>query len=195
MIDPSHGGDDKGAVLTSRLAEKDVTLAFARELRKEFQERGIPVRMVRDSDANVGLERRAEAANQPHAALYIALHAGTAGRGVHVYFPMFPGIEESSNRSNAFLPWQNAQSASLRLSRAFALAVSAELQKKKFQALALSSPLRPLNNVITPAIAVELAPEDGDPYSLGGQKLQNNVSSAIASAIAQMRTEWAGRAQ
>lgn len=191
VLDPSHGGDDRGAVLTPRLAEKDVTLAFARELRKEFQERGIPVRMVRDSDVSIGLERRAEAANQPHAALYIALHAGTAGRGVRVYFPMLSEAE-AVPKHDSFLPWQTAQSASLKRSRTLAQEVSSELEKKKFQALALASPLRPLNNVVAPAIAIELAPEGGDPYSIAGQKLQNNVSSAVASAIAQTRAEWSG---
>jgi N-acetylmuramoyl-L-alanine amidase len=191
VIDPSHGGDDRGAVLTPRLVEKDVTLAFARELRKEFEERGIPVRMVRDSDVSIGLDRRAEAANQPHATLYIALHAGTSGRGIRVYFPMLFEPEEAPKK-DSFLPWQTAQSASLKRSRTLAQEVSSELEKKKFQALALASPLRPLNNVVAPAIAVELAPEGGNPSSLAAQKLQNNVSSAIAAAIAQTRAEWSG---
>src|SRR5262249_486322 len=52
MIDPSHGGYDKGAAFTNKLLEKDVTLKLARELRKELEERGIRSRMLRDSDVD-----------------------------------------------------------------------------------------------------------------------------------------------
>src|SRR5262245_12095453 len=39
MIDPSHGGNDKGASFGGKLVEKDITLRLARELRKELEER------------------------------------------------------------------------------------------------------------------------------------------------------------
>src|SRR5215831_3947915 len=87
MIDPSHGGDDKGAALGGKLLEKDLTLALARELRRELEDRGIPARLLRESDASLSLERRAEIANEEHAAIYVALHAGPPGNGVRVYMP------------------------------------------------------------------------------------------------------------
>src|SRR5215469_1722406 len=55
MIDPSHGGDDPGATLAPGLREKDVTLSFSRELKKELEERGIAVRLLRDSDISLAL--------------------------------------------------------------------------------------------------------------------------------------------
>src|SRR5690349_19341515 len=60
MIDPSHGGVDKGANFGGKLLEKDITLKLARELRKELEDHGIPSRMLRDSDVDIALERRAE---------------------------------------------------------------------------------------------------------------------------------------
>src|SRR5262245_14947838 len=69
MIDPSHGGDDKGAVFAGKAREKDFTLALARELRKELEERGVAARLLRDSDLNLSLERRAEIANEEHASI------------------------------------------------------------------------------------------------------------------------------
>ena len=50
MIDPAHGGDDKGATLGGKLLEKDFTLAMAHELKKELLARGIPARLLRSSD-------------------------------------------------------------------------------------------------------------------------------------------------
>ena len=40
VVDPAHGGDERGAALTDKLAEKDVTLGFARLLRHELEIRG-----------------------------------------------------------------------------------------------------------------------------------------------------------
>jgi len=37
MIDPSHGGNDKGATFGGKLMEKEITLRLAREVRKELE--------------------------------------------------------------------------------------------------------------------------------------------------------------
>src|SRR6478735_6429157 len=80
MIDPSHGGNDKGATFGGKLMEKEITLRLAREVRKELEERGIAARLLRESDIDLSLERRAEIANEQHAGLYVALHAGRPGK-------------------------------------------------------------------------------------------------------------------
>jgi len=104
MIDPSHGGYDKGADFGGNLVEKDITLKLARELRKELEERGIASRMLRDSDVDVPLERRAEITNEQRAGIYVALHAGRPGRGVRVYTPLLVNPEQPAGR---FLPWES----------------------------------------------------------------------------------------
>ena len=190
LIDPSHGGDDKGAVFSSRIAEKDVTLALARELRKQLEERGIAARLLRDSDVNVSLERRAEISNQQHPELYIALHAGNPGSGVRVYAPLLFQTQQTPGR---FVPWETAQASSLERSQAIAKAVTQELQKKDIKAPYLQAFLRPLNNVIAPAIAVEMAVDRGDLRPLGNEKLEGGVASAVASAIAQNLGRMGGR--
>jgi N-acetylmuramoyl-L-alanine amidase len=50
-----------------------------------------------------------------------------------------------------------------------------------------------LNNIATPAIAVELAPDENDVQSLESQKRQNNVATAIALGIAQVRSQMGVR--
>jgi N-acetylmuramoyl-L-alanine amidase len=47
--------------------------------------------------------------------------------------------------------------------------------------------------VVPPAIAVELAPDEGDTQSLESPKRQNTVAAAIASGIAQARGQMGGR--
>lgn len=184
VIDPSHGGDDKGGIFAPRIFEKDITLSLGRILRNELADRGIAVRMVRDSDVSISLEHRAELCNQQRPALYVALHAGEPGRGVRVYTSFLAVSEPGVGR---FLPWDSAQAASLQQSRAMARVVIRELEKKDLKAIQLQAFLRPLNNVVAPAIAVEVAVDRADVRSVENPKLQEAVASAIASAIEQAR--------
>lgn len=193
LIDPSHGGDDRGVVFAPRLYEKDVTLALARDLRKELEDRGIPSRLLRDSDSSVSLDRRAEVTNEQRGGVYVALHAGLPGRAVRVYSPILASSPAPGTGKDRFVPWESAQAASLERSKALARAVSRELQKKNLDVASLRVPLRPLNNIVAPAIAVELTPERGELRSLESSKRQNSVASAIAAGIAQMRGQMGAR--
>lgn len=187
MIDPSHGGNDKGATLGGKLMEKDITLRLARELRKELEERGIAARLLRESDIDLSLDRRAEITNEQRAGVYVALHAGRLGKGVKVYTPILIDAQQSS--AGRFLPWESAQSGALPRSQNVARAVSEELKKKGMTVANLGVPLRPLNNIAIPAIAVELAPDEEGLQSLESQKRQNIVAAAIALGIVQARSQ------
>jgi N-acetylmuramoyl-L-alanine amidase len=190
LIDPSHGGDDKGAVLAPRIFEKDLTLSLARVLRKELEERGIAARLLRDSDTGIALEHRAELCNEQRPSLYIALHAGEPGRGVRVYSALLPSPQPSVGN---FLPWDSAQAGALERSNAVARAVARELQKRDLKTLDLQALLRPLNNIVAPAIAVELATSRADIRSLANPKLQSVVAEAVADAVEENRNHLGER--
>lgn len=88
-IDAGHGGRDPGAAGASS-RESAVTLAAAQALKSELERRGrYRVRLTRDSDAYVGLDRRVAIARQAGADLFISLHADAgadpATRGASVY--------------------------------------------------------------------------------------------------------------
>ena len=203
MIDPSHGGDDKGAFLSDKLDEKELTLAVARKLKAELQERGIAARLLRDTDTTLSLEQRAELTNAQHAAIYVAIHAGVFGQEVRVYTPALASSPSAGKRlagepsstglslaaSVQFLPWELAQAASLDRSKTIARAVAGELQKKDVQTLSLTTPLRPLNNIIAPAIAVELSTDRPNTQDLLNPRIQSLVAAAVASGLAQARAQ------
>ena len=90
VVDPSHGGDERGAAITDSIAEKDITLAVGRRLRQELEARGLPTLLLRDGDATLSLDQRASLTNSAHAAIYISLHAASQGSGVRVYTALSP---------------------------------------------------------------------------------------------------------
>ena len=75
VIDPGHGGDDPGAVVTfSEKHEADHTLTTALLLKKELEDLGATVILTRDSDKSVSLENRAQLSNHEQANAFISLH-------------------------------------------------------------------------------------------------------------------------
>lgn len=90
VIDPGHGGVDGGAKGTSGAIEKDVTLAFARELRDLLAATGkYQVSMTRDADEFLRLDDRVRIARERGADLLVSIHADTISvkglRGATVY--------------------------------------------------------------------------------------------------------------
>lgn len=187
VVDASHGGNDRGEALSSTLAEKDVTVVFARRLRQELENRGIPTLVLRDSDANLSLDERAFYANTTHAAVYVALHAASNGRGVRLYTALLPYAGEEDR--GPFRSWTSAQQSSVPLSQAAVASVAAELRKQQVAVRTLIAPLRPLNNIVTAAIAVEIAPSASDLSQLTSPEYQQLVTSAVANGIAAVRAQ------
>ncbi len=187
IVDASHGGSDRGEALSPSLAEKDVTVAFARRLRQELENRGIPTLVLRDSDANLSLDERAFFANTTHAAVYVALHAASNGHGVRLYSALLPyGGEEDRG---PFRSWATAQQSSIPLSQAAIASVAAELRKQEVAVRTLTAPLRPLNNIVTAAIAVEVAPSASDVSQLTSPDYQQHIASAVANGIVAIRAQ------
>ena len=91
VIDAGHGGRDPGATSVSgQVAEKDLTLALARELRDDLVKRGrVRVAMTRNDDRYLTLDQRAAVARRLNAALFVSLHMDSApnplARGATVY--------------------------------------------------------------------------------------------------------------
>jgi len=187
VVDASHGGNDRGEALSTTLAEKDVTVAFARRLRQELENRGISTLVLRDSDATVSVDDRAFYANTTHAAVYVALHAASNGHGVRLYTALLPFSGQDDR--GPFRSWTSAQSSAMPLSQAAAASVAAELKNHQVSVRTLAAPLRPLDNVVTAAIAVEVAPAGSDVSQLMSPDYQQVVAVAVASGIADIRAQ------
>lgn len=100
IIDPGHGGKDKGAIGKNGLYEKDLTLKIAQKLSQRIkQDLNIEALLTRDSDRFIPLEERTAIANTRHADLFVSIHVNASPNsqagGIETYFLNLATDEES----------------------------------------------------------------------------------------------------
>ncbi len=118
VIDPGHGGKERGAIGPTGLEEKEVTLILARKLRTELQkDPTVSVVLTRDQDRFVPLDERTAIANHNRADLFISIHLNASRRttafGAETYFlsaeatddeaRLLAGMENAADDSKAEL--------------------------------------------------------------------------------------------
>ena len=80
ILDPGHGGSDKGAS-SSWGTEKSFTLDVALAARKELTRAGYRVEMTRATDTAVSLEERVSIANRFPRAVFVSIHFNSSAGG------------------------------------------------------------------------------------------------------------------
>ena len=73
IIDPGHGGKDKGAYWYG-ISEKTLTLDVAKKVELLLKQKGIKVLMTRKSDRYVSIEDRASIANKYTNSIFVSIH-------------------------------------------------------------------------------------------------------------------------
>jgi N-acetylmuramoyl-L-alanine amidase len=93
VIDPGHGGRDRGGIPGQKLAEKVFTLDTGKRLARILRANGdIKVVMTRDDDTSVSLAERTNIANQYRRrnAVFVSIHYNSARRegayGIETYY-------------------------------------------------------------------------------------------------------------
>ena len=103
VLDPGHGGDERGAIGPSGLDEKSVTLDLCRRIKSALEkEQGLDVVLTRDRDQLVGLWERPAIANRLGADLFVSVHANGSpapgATGVETYFMSVDAPDEEARR-------------------------------------------------------------------------------------------------
>ena len=83
VLDPGHGGSDRGAHGPTGLEEKEVTLDIARRAAPVLAARGIEVLLTREEDVFVSLEERTARANTFGADLFVSIHCNASESRSH----------------------------------------------------------------------------------------------------------------
>ena len=107
VVDPAHGGQDKGVRLSEKVSEKDVTLAIAKLLKKDLdRSKNIKVLLTRTTNENVSVSNRVKIAKKASTDLFVSLHInagfGRNSSGFEVYFLGFDSATDK-NGSNEIL--------------------------------------------------------------------------------------------
>lgn len=79
VLDPGHGGKDKGAVSPRKVYEKLMTLDVAKRVRNHLEARGLNVVLTRETDTALSLSERCRKAAAARGDLFVSIHADIAG--------------------------------------------------------------------------------------------------------------------
>jgi len=95
VIDPGHGGRDPGAIASTGVYEKTITLQVSRKVAALLTRSGLRVVMTRNSDTFIELEDRAEVANEYNADLFASIHADSAHNSFATGFTVYVSSDAS----------------------------------------------------------------------------------------------------
>jgi len=100
VIDPGHGGADRGARGSSGI-EKEMTLDVSKRLERYLERERLPAVLTRTVDNTVSLEERVDFAESKHADLFVSIHfnSGGAADGIETYCMAPAGTVSTANAS------------------------------------------------------------------------------------------------
>jgi N-acetylmuramoyl-L-alanine amidase len=173
VLDPGHGGYDKGAEGPDGTFEKSVTMEFAQVLALELK-KAYNVILTRTDDYWVDLLTRTAMANHQNADMFISIHTGGSflhqAKGMSLYYyekssklALMPGTEslEESKNSNFNELWSNIQIRHQHNSKILAERILEDLKEKvgekvEYSADIQGAPLLVLEGADMPAILIEI---------------------------------------
>jgi len=203
VIDPGHGGEDRGAVGAGGVLEKTVTLAVARLVADRLRAVGLEVRLTREGDETVPLRERTALANRLRADAFLSIHANASpargARGAETYYMSAdasdPQAAAAAERENApadngtlgLILWDLAHVANLNASAQLAREIQDRLNVVHGIANrgVKQAPFVVLTGATMPAALVEIGflshPEEGQLVSQ--PDTQARIADALAAAV------------
>ena len=80
-VDPGHGGDNDGALGSTGVKEKDMTLAIAKEVIQLLHSKGVHTMITRENDEPVSQSERTDKILSSGANLLVSIHCNSIGEG------------------------------------------------------------------------------------------------------------------
>lgn len=213
VIDPGHGGTEEGAKGPGGSLEKDATLALSKTVQETLQRRGYRTLLTRTSDATVGLDDRAAAANAAKADVFLSIHCNASraasAHGTEVYYlsldasdraaaalaetensapPGTPSAEKNAAvRDLDLILWDLAQNQHLAASARLAEIVQADFNRL----LGITTrgvkqaPFRVLIGVNAPAVLVEVSfiTNPDEEKKLTSDEFRRQVADTLAGSL------------
>lgn len=100
ILDPGHGGKDKGAYWYG-ISEKTLTLDVAKKVESLLRSKGIKVLMTRKADHYVSIQDRASIANKHSNAIFVSIHfnahTNSSVKGIETFYLSSKGKKLASS--------------------------------------------------------------------------------------------------
>ncbi|MEE9218946.1 MAG: N-acetylmuramoyl-L-alanine amidase [Acidobacteriota bacterium] len=220
VLDPGHGGEEKGAIGPSGLLEKDITLDVAQRLRTRLEADGLRVVLTRNDDHTLPLVERTALANHHRAELFVSIHANASRRmdasGAETYFLSYQATDAEAQALAALenaadirreggsvrddlrmVLWDLQQAEHLRESSALAEVIQAQLNAllRLRNRGVRQAPFRVLMGADMPAVLIEIGfitnPEEEE--KLRSPAYRESLALTISQSIERFRETVLGQ--
>ncbi len=202
VIDPGHGGRDKGGRGPEGTFEKKVTLALARMIASEL-ENDYRVVLTRTGDYQLNITERTSAANHSKADLFISIHTGGSmlhtvnGRSIFYYEKPKHLADDakkdtySSLQNSIATPWHTLQNRYQPSSRKLAEIMKKHLEENTKTPIKIQgAPVLILEGADMPAILLEAGylTNSTQERELNNKQTLYNLAKKISSGINEFLT-------
>ena len=195
IVAPGHGGPDaRGCAGSKGILENYIVLALAKQLQWTSEQRGIQLRLTRETDTKKTHFERVQVAKQNRGQLFLSLHCNASfspyQKGIRIYVNNPKGQLRFPNTAKPALAGQRlkilAQADYLKQSKDFAYALQTELNfltETPIQIVDL--PLIALSDAYMPAVVLELGYLSNveDLEKLSNSEYMASVAQAITRAL------------
>lgn len=191
VIDPAHGGDEKGVEIADGIYEKDLTLAIARQLKKNLEGTGhLKVELTRHDDRRVSIAERIKFAGDSKADLFISIHInagfGRKASGFEVYFQGFQSSPGGQTGSGGIVK-DMVRTQYLNESVRFANLLLKKMERvfpRKDRGLR-EAPIRIIQGITVPSVVLEagFATYAKERKALLEPSTQKSIADAIGSSV------------
>ncbi len=194
VIDPGHGGNDRGFVFAGRPDEKQLNLQVAQRLKTRLEEIGFKAVLTRTSDIDMPHSQRVSSANRHGGDLFISIHSGGSTdqlkAGIACFYFSPDGCFADKNAQGAqhdaaFSEWARTTRFDL------AMFMAKKVNERLVQHLRVESrgvkalPLLPLKFIMNPAVLVEVGvlSDKTEGKNLISDKYHQAIANSIANAV------------
>ncbi len=198
VVDPGHGGHDRGAKGPERTLEKTVTFNLARIIAVELSNT-YKVILTRSDDYGLDLPSRTATANHEPADLFISIHTGgsfhhQAGGMTLYYFkePLGPALTQTTEllkplKSGTQIPWEKIQNRHKTTSSVLAKLIRKRINEQVIliESNVQGAPLMVLEGADMPAVVIEIGyiTNPAEEKSLRDINVLSKIAKGIRNAV------------
>lgn len=188
LLDPGHGGNDKGASGV-RFQEKFLNLQIAQRVQKHLSKYGYKVKLTRVNDRRMELSQRSNAANSSKADLFVSIHMNAASNrtvsGIETFALTAPGAPSSGSKLVQYNNYAGNNAANNSLSLAWFVQDAVIKATKAADRGVKHSRFVVLRETRCPAILIECGfiSNRTEENKLGSAAYQEKIAKAIARGI------------